>query len=88
MRFVDYLVDAGVGAVCLVDGEDDGQPSFECFAQNEPGLRQGPFAGVDEEDDTVDHGEAAFDFAAEVGVAGGVDDVDGDGAVGGMHAAV
>jgi len=39
-------------------------------------LRERAFAGVDEKDDAVDHAEGAFDFAAEVGVAGRVDDID------------
>ena len=48
----------------------------------------GPSARVDEQHDAVDHGQAALDLAAEVGVAGGVDDVDGDRAVGRVHAVV
>ena len=31
---------------------------------------------VNEKDDAIDHAEGAFDFAAEIGVAGGVHDVD------------
>jgi len=42
------LVDAGVGAVDLVDHDDDGQVRFERLAQHEAGLRQRAFAGVDE----------------------------------------
>ena len=38
---------------------------------------QRALGGVDEQDDAVDHGQAALDLATEVGVAGGVDDVDG-----------
>ena len=36
----------------------------------------GPSLGVDEQHDAVDHRQAALDLATEVGVAGGVDDVD------------
>ena len=36
------------------------------------------FAGVDEQHDAVDDFQGAFDFAAEVAMAGGVDDVDFD----------
>ncbi len=46
------------------------------LAQHEAGLRQRALGGVNEEDDAVDHGQAALDLAAEVGVAGGVDHVD------------
>jgi hypothetical protein len=34
--------------------------------------------GVDEQHDAVDHGECPLDLTAEVGVAGRVDDVQGD----------
>ena len=74
----DDLVDARVGAVDLVDHEDDRQARGQGLAQHEAGLGQGPLGGVDEQDDAVDHGQAALDLPAEVGVAGGVDDVDGD----------
>ncbi len=73
---VDDLLDAGVGAVDLVDAQDDGQVGRQRLAQDEPGLRQRALARVDEEDDPVDHRQAALDLAAEVGVPGGVDDVD------------
>ncbi len=39
-------------------------------------MRQHALGGVDEDDDAVDHVEDALDLAAEIGVAGGVDDVD------------
>ena len=78
---VDDLGDAAVGAVDLVDAQDDGHLGGERLAQHEPGLRQRALGRVDEQDDAVDHGQAALDLATEVGVAGGVDDVD-RGAVG------
>ena len=82
------LGDARVGAVGLVDQQDDGQLRLERLAQHEAGLRQRALARVDEQDDAVDHRQAALDLAAEVGVAGGVDDVDRDRAVGGVRALV
>ena len=84
----DDLVDARVGAVGLVDQEDDGELGLERLAQHEAGLGQRALGCVDEEDDAVDHGQAALDLATEVGVARGVDHVDGDGTVGGVHALV
>ena len=36
----------------------------------------GPSRGVHQQDDPVDHRQTTLDLAAEVGVAGGVDDVD------------
>ena len=76
----DDLVDARVGAVGLVDQQDDGELGLERLAEHEAGLGQRALGRVDEQHDAVDHGQAALDLAAEVGVAGGVDHVDGDAA--------
>ncbi len=67
---------AGVGAVDLVDDEDGCELRFERLREDVAGLRQRAFGGVDEQNDAVDHLEGALDLTAEVGVAGGVDDVD------------
>ena len=74
---VDDLGDPGVRAVGLVDHQHDGQAGGEGLAQHETGLRQRALGGVDEQQDAVHHGQPALDLAAEVGVAGRVDDVDG-----------
>ena len=66
---VDDLGDAGVGAVDLVDDEDHRQLRLQRLAQDEAGLGQRALGGVDEEQHAVDHGQAALDLAAEVGVA-------------------
>ena len=76
--FADDLFDTGVGAVDLVHAQDDRQFGFEGLAQHEAGLRQRAFGGVHEQHDAVNHGDAALDLTAEIGVAGGVDDVEGD----------
>src|SRR5439155_630424 len=47
----------------------------QCLAQHEPRLRKRPLGGVDEQQHAVDHGQPALDLAAEVRVAGRVDDV-------------
>ncbi len=70
------LGDPGVGAVGLVDDQDHRQVCGQGLAQHEPGLRQRPLRRVDQQQHTVDHRQPALDLAAEVGVAGGVDDVD------------
>ena len=72
---VHNLLRAGVGPVDLVDDEDDRESRFERLPEHETRLRQRPFARIDEQEDTVDHGQAALHFAAEVGMAGRVDDV-------------
>ena len=43
---------------------------------HEAGLRHRAFLGVDQQHHAVHHRQRTFHFAAEVGVAGGVDDVD------------
>ena len=78
LHLFDDLLDSRVGAVDLVDDEHDGQSLLEGLAKDEPSLGQGTFGGVDERDDGVDHRQSPFDLAAEVGVTGRVDDVDGE----------
>ena len=48
----------------------------ERLRQHEFGLRHRAFGGVDEEHRAIDHVEDALDLAAEIGMAGRVDDVD------------
>ena len=74
--FVQHFLGTRVGAINLVDHQDGRQVGFEGLAQDVAGLRQRAFAGVDQQHDTVDHLEGAFDFAAKVAVAGRVHDVD------------
>ncbi len=77
-ELVDLVHDrlgAGVGPVDLVHDEHDRQARLERLAQDEAGLRKRALARVDEEQDAVDHRQAALDLAAEVGVARGIDDV-------------
>ena len=73
---VEHLMGAGVGAVDLVDDDDRAKLVLEGLFQDEAGLGHGAFGGIDQEEDAVGHAEDAFDFAAEIGVAGGVDQVD------------
>ena len=47
-------------------------------SQHVAGLRQRPLGGVDEQQHAVDHRQGPLDLAAEVGVAGRVDEVDLD----------
>ena len=78
---VDDLVGAGVGAIDLVDHDHRPQAAFQGLRKDEAGLRHRPLGGVDQHQRAVGHAEDALDFAAEIGVAGRVDDVD-------LHAAV
>ncbi len=85
---VDHFDDARVGAVHLVDDDDDGQVRRERLAQHKAGLREGTLGGIDQEHHAVHHRQSALDLAAEVGVAGGVDHVDRDALGSGGHARV
>ena len=71
-----HLVRAGVGAVHLVDHDDRVQAARQRLADHELGLRQHALGGVHQHDGAVHHVQDALDLAAEIGVAGGVDDVD------------
>ncbi len=64
--------------VDLVKDDDGLEAEADGLVEDETGLRHGPFGGVDEQEDAVGHVEDALDLAAEVGVSGGVDDVDLD----------
>ena len=65
-----------VGPVDLVDRDDRAEALGQRLAEHELGLRHRAFGGIDEDHDAVDHREDALDLAAEIGVAGGIDDVD------------
>ena len=70
------LARPGVRPVDLVDHDDRAQALPQRLADDELGLRHRALGGIDQDQDPVDHIEDAFDFAAEIGVARGVDDVD------------
>ena len=52
------------------------RPIFRALRDHELGLRHRPFGRVHEHDRAVHHAEDALHLAAEIGVAGGIDDVD------------
>jgi hypothetical protein len=74
--FVDDGVGAGGRLVDLVDDDDGLEAEGERLGEHEARLRHRAFEGVDDEEATVGHVEHALDFAAEVRVAWGVDQVD------------
>ncbi len=70
------LFRACVGAVDLVDDDDDREAELEALAEHEARLGQGPLRRVDQQKRRVGHQECALDLTPEVGVARRVDHVD------------
>ena len=77
-----YLRHAGLGTVDLVDDDHRRYVLLEGLTQYVGGLGHGPVDGVDQQQASVGHIHDPFHLAAEIGVAGRVDDVDPDAAVG------
>ena len=73
---VQHAVRVGVRPVDLVQHHDGMQADLQRLAEHELGLRHNAFLGVDQQHTTIDHAQDTLDLTAEVGVAGGVDDVD------------
>ena len=72
----DDLVAARVRTVHLVDHGDDRQAQRQRMLEHEAGLGHRALEGVDQQQHAVDHLEHALHLAAEVGMAGGIHDVD------------
>src|SRR5437868_9775189 len=77
---IEYLVHdfdmALVRPVDLVDGDNRPEADLQRLGEHELGLRHRSFGSIDEEHRAVDHIEDALDLAAEIGMAGSVDDID------------
>jgi len=79
---VDDFLDAGIGTVDLVDGDNKAQILLQSLLQHETGLGHAALSSVHQQQNAVDHLQHALDLAAEVGVARGIDDIDLDALVG------
>ena len=66
----------GVGAIHLADRHDRPQAEPERLVHDELGLRHRALGRVHQDEHAVDHAEHPFHLAAEVRVAGRIDDVD------------
>ena len=75
-NFVERGFGVAVGAVNFVDYDDWFQPLLKSLAQNESSLRLRAVEGVDHKQNAVNHFHYAFNLSAEVGVPGGIDNVD------------
>ena len=81
MRRLDGFGRPCIGAVDLVDHDDRRQPQDQRLAKHHSGLWHRPLDGINQEQASIRHAQHAFDFAAEIGVAGRIDDVDLDSAI-------
>ena len=80
-QVLDFSYDlghAGIGPIDLVDDQDNWQVALQRLAEHEPSLGEWTFAGIDQQENAVDHGEGSFDLATKVGVTWCVDHVDLD----------
>ena len=80
-QLVDVVEDhlgARVATVDLVDRDDDREPARHRLLEDVARLGQRSLRGVHEQQDGVDHQQGPLDLATEVGVTGGVDDVEPD----------
>jgi hypothetical protein len=75
-RLIDDPFRARTRAIHLVDDDNRAQPLLQRLQRDEARLRHRSFDGVDEQQHTVDHAEHTLDLAAEIRMAGRVDDVD------------
>ena len=78
---VDHPVGARAGPVDLVDHHDGLEAQRQRLAGDEARLRHRAFDRIDQQQHAVHHRQHALDLAAEVGVAGRIDDVDAGAAV-------
>ena len=73
---VDHPFRTGARTVDLVDHDDRLEAHREGLLGHEAGLRHRAVHRIDQDQHGVDHRQHALDLTAEVGVAGGIDDVD------------
>ncbi len=67
---------AGGRFVDFVDYHNRAQAERQGFFGNEAGLRHRAFLRIDQQHHAINHAQHTLHFAAEIGVSGGVDDVD------------
>ena len=70
------LLGVSTRTIDLVDDDHNLKAGVDSVTQHEAGLGHGALKGVDQQQSAVGHTQHALDFAAKVGVARGVNDVD------------
>ncbi len=81
-NLVDDLLDPRVRPVDLVHRDHQREVLLQRLLQHKAGLGHAALGGVHQQQHPVDHLEHPLHLAAEIGVAGGVDDVDLDPVIG------
>ena len=76
VNFVQHFLWAGVGPVDFVDDDDGLELGLKGLGQNIARLRQRALGRIDQQHHAIDHLERALHLAAEIGVAGGVHNID------------
>ena len=75
-HLVDDLLRTRAVAVDLIDDDERLLAQSERLFQHETGLGHTALKGVDQKENAVHHHEDALDLAAEIGMSGGIDDID------------
>ena len=73
---VDHFIGARIVAVNLVDSDNRLETNLEGLADHKLCLWHRAFGGINQKHCAIDHGKDTFHFAAEIGVAGRVNDID------------
>ena len=75
-HLVTNLVKTGIGTVDFVYDNDNPVIKLQCLFKHESGLGHGALCRIDKEDNSVYHFKDTLYLATEIGVTGGVDNVD------------
>ena len=78
IHFIGHLGGTGHGTVDLIHHDHRCQAQGQRFFQNGTGLGHTALIGIHQKDDTVHHGKASLHLPAEIGVAGGIHNIDLD----------
>ena len=75
-HLVQHFVRPRVRLVDLVDDDNRPEADFQSLGEHEFGLRHRAFGGIDQKDGTIHHIQNTFHFAAKIGVAGRIHNID------------
>ena len=76
--FIQNRLWPGIRTIDLVDNHDNLKPGRQSLFKDKPGLGQRTFRRIHQQNSSVRHGERPFHFSAEIGMTGGINNVDAD----------